>query len=320
MIARIIRGCAMLPPGLRSVKMKKIMVLLLTLLLASVFLMSAKPGSLPAAFIPGDTQWILHLDMQKFASTRLSDLFNEDSDSKLGKVNRHLSTYFRINLLKDIDGITIFGKGKDKNNAVMCWTGNLNKEFLLSLVKDKSEKIPYGKYTIYRVGNDRSYGVFATDHVFLHSRSENTLQDVLDVMDGKRKNITASRMMSYLKGIPTDAFLQAVGNNISSLFKDYDQSSILKKAGMALFIAMEKNENLKLKLKLTTDSPETAQNIHQVVRGFIALARLKQDEQHNKWWRLLETLNVQLKGNVVQMELSYPSGELIEMLSHGKMK
>lgn len=300
--------------------MKKILVLLLTLLLASVFLMSAKPGSLPTTFIPENAQWVLHLDVQKFASTRLSDLFKEDNNSKFGKYNRYLSDYFKINLLKDIKGITIFGIGKDKANTVLCLTGNLNKEFLLSLVKDKSQEIPYGKYTIYQVGNSRDYGVFATDHVFLHSKSESTLKNALDVMGGKKRNITVSQMMVYLKGIPNDAFFQAVGSNISSLLKDYDQSSILKKAGMAFFIAMEKNENLKLKLKLTTDSPETAQNIHQVVQGFIALARLKLDEKHDKWWKLLEGLTVQLKKNVVQMEMSYPSRELMEMLAHGKMK
>lgn len=300
--------------------MKKILVLLLALLLASVFLMSAKPGSLPTSFIPENAQWVLHLDMHKFASTRLSDLFKEDNNSYFHKYNQLILEKYKTDLFNDITGITIFGVGKDMSKTVMCWAGNLNKDFLLSLMKSDHGEISYGKYTIYKVGTAQSYGAFANDRLLLRCRDENTLKNVLDVIDGKKKNITTSHMMTYLKEIPNDAFFQAVGSNISSLLKGYDQSMILKKASMAFFIALEKNGNLKLKLKLTTDSPETAQNIHQVVQGFVALAKLKHDEKHNKWWKLLEGLNLQLQKNVVQVELSHPSNELVEMLSHGKMK
>ncbi len=299
--------------------MKKTMVWLFTLMLVLVLPATVKASSLQTSMIPENTRWLLHFDISKFFSTQLGELLLNDETGKLNRANRKIAEAYKIDLLKDIGGITIFGPGKDKSKAVVAFSGNFNEDHLLSLL-DKAEthqKIQYGKHTIHQWRHSQC-GTFANDHLVLIGRDESTIKDVLDVMAGKKKSLAKGAMMSSIKEIPEDAFLKAVVDNIASLIKSDARTVLLKKTGMALFMALEKSGNLKLKLKLTTDTADTAQNIEQMVRGLIALARLKQQEEADAEMKLIESLKITLKGNIIQMELSYPSEELVKVFSHGK--
>jgi hypothetical protein len=301
-------------------KKKSVFTLTLLFLLGVVFVIPAKPASLQTSMIPDNARWVIHFDVEKFTSTRFCDLLKQDEAIGLEKKTLGISKMFKFDPFKDIMGITVFGTGKGEKNTVVCLSGNFNKDHLLILLDMNVDhrKIPYGKYTIHKW--DRSqFGTFATDHLMVIASNEGVLKNVLDVISGKKNNIGASNLMPHLKGIPKDAFLKAVIDNISHLIGADDASKILKKTGMVFFIAMERSENLTMKLKLTTDSPETAKNIQQIVTGFLALARLKQNQgEIDPKLKFLDDLKVRLERNIVYMELSHPSKDLVKMFSHGK--
>lgn len=306
--------------------MKKLVLSLLILFLAFGVTISAKSLQ-PTSLAPENARWLIHLDVKKFVSTQLFDLFLADKKDKITVYNDMLSKKFKIDLFKDVTGITILGMGKDKDNAVLCWDGKIDKEFILALLKLNKDykEIPYGKYTIYSWEGDH-FGTFANDHLALAGEDENAIKNVLDVISGKKKSMTASNLMTLWKGIPQDAFLKAAAHNIAELADDREASAILKKAGMAFFMALERNENLKLKLKLTTDTPETAKNIHQIAMGFMALAKLKQhdkdkaSDKHMKLLELLKHLTIDVEKNVIQMEFTYPSKDLAEFFFYLGLK
>lgn len=304
--------------------MKKIIVLLLAVMFFLVLPAVVQGGSLQTSIIPENTQWLLHVDMKKFVSTTLCDKLL-GIDSKINTTKQHMADKFGIDLLKDITGFTIFGSGKDRGKAVVSIAGNLDKEHLLSLLAGAKyhKKIEHGKHTIHNWGRSYSeFGAFANDNLLLFAKDERAIKDVLDVIAGKKGNITKSKMMSYLKGIPQDTFFEAVAENISSIVGER-QPYILQKTGMAFFLALEKNDNLKLKLKMTTDTAETANNIEQIVKGFMSLIKLQQNkkEAHPKWdqaEKLMEALKISVRGNIIEMELSYPSQELVDILMGSK--
>jgi hypothetical protein len=301
--------------------MKKIVLSLLMLCLAFSFCLLAQPLS-PAALVPQDAQWVLHLDVKKFVSTQLYDGLKNNHFSKFQHLDT-ISEKLKIDLMKDIDWVTIFGKGKGRSNAVVCLSGNLDKNYLLSLLAQEKDhrEITYGKHTIHSWRGSHA-GAFATNHLVLLGSDEEAVKNALDVIDGKGRNINASPLMNLWREIPHDAFLKAAALNISSLTRGHQSSTILKQAGMAFFMALEKNENLKLKLKIITDTPETAGNIEQIIKGFLALARMKQNDErsaeHLEILKLLDSLHIKVEGNVLQVELSHPSQELVEILSHNK--
>ena len=297
--------------------MKKIIVSMLTLLFALVLPTQVTAASLETSVIPENTQWVLHFDVNAFASTQLSALLMKDDTSQFNKASRKISEKFKIDFLKDIAWITIFGQGKDKDKAAFCCRGNFNRDYLLSLL-DKAithRKIQYGKYNIHTWGSQ--FGAFANDHLILVSKNENMIKNVLDVIDGKKKNLRAGKMMPYLKEIPKNAFFKAIADDVSSIAGNHGKTVILKNTSMVFFIALEKNGNLKLKIKMTTDSADTAKNIEQIVNGLIALAKIQHKEDDSRL-ALLNAVNISLRGNIVQMELSVPSKEFIDIISHGK--
>jgi hypothetical protein len=306
--------------------MKKLVLSLLILFLAFGVTISAKSLQ-PISLAPENAQWLIHLDVKKFVSTQLFDLLMADKKDKIINFNDMLSNKFKIDIFKDVYGITILGMGKDKDNAVLCYDGKVDKEFILGLLKLNKDykEIPYGKYTIYSWEGDH-FGAFANDHQVLVGEDKDAIKNVLDVISGKKRSMTASNLMTLWKGIPQDAFLKAAAYNIAELADDREASAILKKTGMAFFMALERNENLKLKLKLTTDTPETANNIHQIVKGFMALAKLKQHEKdkasdkHMKFLELLNHLTIDVEQNVLQMEFTYPSKDLAEMFSQARLR
>jgi len=303
--------------------MKKTIILLLVFLLLLVSAGTAKSASssLPASIIPENAQWIIHLDMKRFHSTRISDLVNGDQINFFTLVNQRMIKETSINLINDISSITLYGMNQNKRNNVMCLSGNFNKGFILSrLEKAKGyRKDKLGKYTIHK-WRDSAFCTFLSDHLLvssLHPMKESALMDVLNTISGKRSNLMASPLISAINKMPRDAFLIAVADDISALDGDLPTSMILRKTGMVFFVAQEKNENLKLNLKLNTDTPDTAKNIQQIVNGFVALARLKHSEEDDRW-KIMENLKIKLLGNVLQFDLVYPSKKLIDMFSHGR--
>lgn len=299
--------------------MTKILAWFLTVLLVLMLPAGIEAGGVQTSIIPQETQWLLHFDMQRFLATQLSRSLLGDENNKLSQANRKVSEYFKIDLFKDITGITIFGPEKNEKMAVVGIRGNFDKEHIMSLL-DKArthKEISYKKHTIHQ-WRDSQFGVFADDHLVIFGRDESTIKSVLDVMTGKKKSIARTTLMSALNEIPDDAFIKAVVNDISSLIKDDAKAVLLKQASMAFFMALEKNGDLKLKLKLTTDSADTAKNIEHVVQGLVSLVKLQQHEGTNPGKKLLENLKVLLRGNTLQLELSYPSEELVRMFVHEK--
>ena len=70
---------------------------------------------------------------------------------------------------------------------------------------------------------------------------------------------------------------------------------------------------------MTTDSADTAKNVEQIANGLIALAKIQHKEKDPRS-KFLNAVKISLKGNIVQIELSVPSKELVDIISHGKRK
>lgn len=303
--------------------MKKLIVVVLTLLFILILPDVTNAASLKTSIIPEDAQWVLHIDIEKFTSTKLFELLMEKEGVKAFKGKDKMIEKLGIDPLKDLTGITLFGSGQAEKNAVVSVTGNLNKDHLISLVKQAkgNKEIKHGKHTIFQWENNQ-FGTFVNDNMLIIGRAEDMVRNALDVIAGKQKNIKKTKLMSYLEEVPRGAVIQAVVDDISSV-AGKNKPMILQKTGMAFFMAMEKNESLNLKLKMTTDTAETAKNIGQIINGFTAMARMQvqgKEEIKDQALKLLDALNVSVKGNVIEMGIIYPSEDLINFLIGSKKK
>jgi hypothetical protein len=298
---------------------KKPILLIAALALAALILIvPAWPGTLPTSVIPDGARWVAHLDMEKFVASTLYQYL--EKDGKFEIKSRDLDRWFKIDVPKDITGVTIFGLDPGDKQAVFAVAGKFDKAGLLALIAlDKEhQETPYGAYTLYSTGSDE-YGAFINDGLIVFSESREAVEKVLDTAAGKTKNFASSKLNASFKDVSSGAFLSGVVGDLSGLGKEINQSKFVEKAGMMFFLALEKQDNLQVRVQVTADTPENAKNMADMAQGLIALVRLGQGEGPGAIpASLIEGLQVKLDGKTVRLELDMPSREAANLASRGR--
>lgn len=65
--------------------MKKAVVILVVVLLAFILLSELTASTLPKSLIPADTEWVVHLDMEKFKSSHIGNLLIQEKKGGIKK-------------------------------------------------------------------------------------------------------------------------------------------------------------------------------------------------------------------------------------------
>ena len=120
--------------------MRKIIILIVAILIIVVFSLELKADSIQKSIIAADAKWVVHIDMKKFTSTKLYELFmNDESTVKIRKKTDKFFKKLNFDPLKDIMGM-IPGMGKMKD----ALKGDEFKsiEAILSSMTPKERKIP----------------------------------------------------------------------------------------------------------------------------------------------------------------------------------
>lgn len=293
---------------------------MVTVILAMFFCCELLATNLQKSIIPAEASWVLHFDLEKFASTQIGNhLLKEQDALGLGRKTDQFKKKYQIDLLEDIDGVTVFGFGNGEENIVACLQGNLNREYLLGLLgaEESHKEISHGKYTIHNWDEDE-YGAFASDRLALIGPNLDMIKLTLDVIAGKKANISKSPMNDYIKEIPSNAFLAAMANDISSLAKGGSKVFIIKKTESAMFSLAEIKENFNIRLNFTVKTLEDAQNMENVLRGLISLANMQLEEM-KAGFKVPEDIVIATKGKKVFVEMNYPSKALLD-IAMGKTK
>jgi hypothetical protein len=300
--------------------MKKKAALFAALLMAIALFPVAQawPGTVPSSVVPDGARWVAHLDMEKFVATSLYGYL--EKDGKFEIKSRDLNRWLKIDVPKDITGVTVFGfEPGAKGQTAVVVNGKFDKAGLLGMIAlDKEhQEIPYGAYTLYSTGSDE-YGAFVNDNLIVLSESREAIEKVLDTASGKTKNFAASSLSAALKDVPPTAFLSAVLPDLSGLSGMNSQSKILEKASGLFFLAQEKQDVLQIRLQVTADSPESAKNMADIVQGLIAMGKLGGNEgDMAKIASLLDGLQVKLDGKVLKLDFERPSRDIADLVSRG---
>lgn len=296
---------------------KKLTLTVLLLVLSFTFLTIQMPAfELQKNYISSETKWIIHLDFKALLKTRLWENIYIKKKTKIRHGEISLLKDLNFDIHKDLNAVSIYGMAKgdmDTDNAVVLLSGNFNTIKILNRLKSEKEagKSKYGKFEIYNWDGD-DYGTFINNNLLVISHSIKNMRYALDVISGKKENFMKSSLASRMKEVPGDAILFALAGDLSSFInKRHSTPMMINKAKMALFLAMEKNSDMRLSLKLHTESQEAAQNIMQIGNGLLALARMnKKDLQGTE--KLINSINISANGNVVNAKMYIPSDFIIK--------
>jgi hypothetical protein len=294
--------------------MKKIILIFAAVMLALIFCFGAGAASSQMAMVPFDATWVLHADVQRYVSSVMYKQLSDDADvAKMREKAGKFFEKFRIDPARDLTSVTVFGRGESEEEPVVAISGNLDKTYLLGLLKTASsqKEIPYGKYTIYCWDNDHC-GVFATERLVLISEKEENIRWALDALDGKIKNISVSPLVSRLEKESPNAIVLAAATNISGMVGKRENPVMLSKMRTAALSLMEVGSVVDLKIDIGTESAQVAKEIEQAIRGIIAIVNLQLTNADVQ--TLTQSINIVLEGEKVKINASYPISKLVELL------
>jgi len=298
--------------------MKKALAITMAILFGLLLSTAVRAETLKKNIVPADADWIIHLDLEQLLSSRLfNHIIGADGWDEVEKRNATFEKKFRINLLKDIKSVTVYGKGHDEESAVACISGRFDKDHLLQLLgMDEAHKeIPYADFTMHNWDGE-AFGAFVGDDLAVITKSEDILKQALDVISGKAADITRSDAASLISRAPADSFVTAVARNIPDLLGDEqdDHSAILKKAESALLHVAERGDDLFLGAEMSVTSPKDAENIEQMLKGLLALVDMYKDDIP-AGIKIPEDIKISRTGNNVLVEMSYPTAEAIKLIA-----
>jgi hypothetical protein len=295
--------------------MKKTLIVLIAILIAFLVSVEAKPESLKKSFVPADVDWMIHVDVDKFKTTRLhSYLMENEKISKVKQLNAEVGEKLKVDFFNDIAGVTVFGKGEGEENAVVCINGKFDRAHILGLLEaeGKYKEIKHGNFTIYNWDKDE-FGTFASGDLILLSPNGEAIKNALDVISGKKESVASSSRFAELADIPSDAYLSATVNDLASKLMGSDKPVMLKKIKSAVVSARESNDNFAFNIAVTAAAPEDAEKMEQAINGILALVSLQMAEKETEL-NFAESLKVMRSGNKIQIELSMPNKDLFDVM------
>jgi hypothetical protein len=300
--------------------MKKIVVILVVTLALFMCLFaagSAARDTIPQmSLIPTDALWALHFNMEKFTSSVMFKILTEEGGlAAMQRKGGEFLQKLKIDPLKDIQNVTVFGRGKEDEDAVVAVSGKFDKSYLLGLIKTETtrKEIPYGKHIIYNWDSDE-FGVFATDSLILLSEGEAGIKLALDTMEGKSPSISKSPPFARLFDESRSAIITAATNDLSGLAGEKGGPVMLTKIRTAAGSLTEVGEMVNLKVDIGTESAQVAKEIEQAIRGLIAIVNLQIKDAEAL--ALTQNINIAVDGESVRVNAAYPIIKLVQFLKN----
>jgi len=296
-------------------------------LLVAGILLGAAPmaggGELALSSVAADAVWVAHVDFDAlYESTVVGHLYDRVKDrtgvqARLGMLKQMLG----FDLLKDLDGVTFYGKQIGKPSGVMIVQAKLDQKKLFSWAAKMPghEQSKHGVHDLHlwiikaptdsKPGHAIAAASFDEDQ-FVVADSLDSLRAALDVLHGKQPS--ASERGPVGGHIPpgTIALIRATGVSGAEIpCKD----PIAKQTESFRFVLGEHDGKSFYRSRSTMTSPEAAEQLAKIVEGARALGTLvAHDDPAAK--KLLDALRIKPEAKTMTVLWSAPAEDVWSVL------
>jgi len=139
---------------------------------------------------------------------------------------------------------------------------------------------PFGKYTIHtwtrprgRDGEEKIAGCLDHPQAMLFGRQTGPIKRALEVRDGTAPGLPADDWLSQGSSV-ADVILQGRGTGLAAAKLPF-HSAVLHQSDRAAAAAGENQRGIFIQATLATASTQVAEQLEDVVKGFLAMARLQ---------------------------------------------
>lgn len=293
---------------------KRIPFTLLAIPLLVVWSGSSPAAPLSKSQVPADSKWVMHLDMNQFASSQTGRILAGGQSD--GKRFQTMLTRYRnllgVDPLKDIASLTLFGNEVTGNRGVALINGSLNAK---QITKQFST---YPQYSTKKNGQltvqtwlDKSSGKplwasFFNSRQLILASDEFSLVNTAWVLGGDRPNLAASKNPALpFPEVQPGSFFTAVTKGYSGTTPT--QAMILRNTESANMQISENANIVDGTLLLNADSPETAIQIQQILNGLMVSSGFADSE--SPLAKLAELSTISRTGNTMSLKIHCPAGE-----------
>lgn len=242
------------------------------------------------SYISTDANWVVHIDYDRFRKSQVgqvirSEIVNSGIEAEFNKFKET----FSFHPIDDINSITIYGQGKNHENAVALIKGRFDKDKLLGFVRKNPgyKQIEYNGMVIHQLNqpvNDfpqsttegMMYGGFYDKNLIILNRKLAEIEKALEVLQGLRPGADNDIFGDNI--ISNGTFFEAFVKNVSEFIDGDSNAVILRNTRQLVLEVGENNDKVFIKITLYADSRETIEGIKKLLDGIIAYLILEKSE------------------------------------------
>jgi hypothetical protein len=294
---------------------KNYICLSLALLLAASVFAWGNPAQKP--IIPSDAKWMIHFDMAKFRDSSFFDFLMEESFTRpFRKWNARLGKEVNMDVVRDMDSITLFNTDYDEDSLVALFKGRIDRDFLLGKMKEDSdfEETKSGKYTLLH-WDRQEYAVFAEKDLIAYSKDRWAIENAMKALAGSK---SSSDIKGIAGSLPANVMMFAHIKSPKKILGLPSKAGFADKIGSVLYYVSENGDMVRSYLKIETSSKADAENLRDIFKGLIAVARLQAPKEF-EGMEYLDSVQFNIDGSTMEIKIEAPAEELFKML-RTKMK
>jgi hypothetical protein len=282
---------------------------------------------LPAAKIPADAKWVLHLDADAFRRSKIGEhIVREVLDPKSAKAKEDLeqSLGFALDWTR-MHSITLFGptyQPKADNSGLALIRTSMNVVQGLDTAIERNnpalrpEQIEAGPTPLYRINKD-SYVWAGPGGWFLLGKSRDALDRARAALTGSAPSLATANLLKGFGPAQDSFFFLGLAEDFGQKADLPLKAAVLKQAEGGRLVLGERGDQVFAQLTIRTRTAEAAQQIQQVVQGLIALGALSQDAKP-ELQELAQGAKVTAADQSVTISLEIPSARALAKIAERK--
>ncbi len=293
-------------------------------IVAAAFTGSATP--LRRADVAANPAWVAHMDFDRLRPTAigqfiLSEMNKPEAQAKLAAFQAIVS----FDLRTQLHGVTLYSTGTNPEDGVLLVYADFDADRLVTLAKaaNDAQNNTYKNHVIYNWIDEkkkarngvkpRVYAAIVGTCVVFGQREERVAQ-ALDVLDSATPSLAASASLPELGAAADNSFLEAAASRFDLPSSD-PNAAMFRLSKQGWLQLAETQGQLNGLLALDAKDDEVASHIASVAQGLIALLKLQQDKPESV--KLAEALTLKQEGPRVNVSLSMPATDAVEMVKAG---
>lgn len=279
--------------------------------------------------IPGDTNWLLHLDVTSIQKTELWTQLGEEQFKRV--IEENDIPLDPDKLIDVIESITLLGSSFDTGrefDGVVVIQGkpeltSIVEALILSLVEPAEEEAdadsaepteppPESPYPVYSVGSNVTIALLSDTHVAI-SKSSARIARCFEVMAGNETNLAESNNLGSFGNTRNLFFQMAATASAHEGPVPPPLDSILRMIEGLQFNAGEIDHSIVLEIVAQAKTEETALAMSDVVAGMSTLAGISHPD--NEFLvALTDGIEVETTGQAVNASVRYPTETIVELI------